>query len=503
MNAPAATGLTLSAVAARLRDAGLLIDAPADASPVVTGAADDSRRIARGDLYCAWAGTTADAHTYVTAAERAGAVAALVERAVPESALPQVVVRDGRRAAAIAALGIYGDPQARLAMVGVTGTNGKTTTVGLLRHLLSERYRAASIGTLGVIRADGSVLPGSEALTTPGPVDLARVLAGLVADGVQAVAMETSSHALHQGRVAGLRFDAGVFTNLTRDHIDYHGTDEAYFEAKASLIELLKSNGAAVLNAEDAAWRRLGARAPRTVWFRVDGESVVAADEVRAIDVEYSAAGARFVLVAGAKQAPAALPLLGAFNVQNALGAAAACIALGFDVEKVAARLESAPQVPGRLERIATRPCVVIADYAHTPDALERVLATLRPLTRGRLIVVFGAGGDRDAGKRPLMGAVAERYADVPIVTSDNPRTEDPEKIIAEIRAGMAEDALQITDRRAAIGAALEMARPADVVLLAGKGHETYQILSTGKIDFDERVVVREWLANQSNGVSA
>ena len=245
------------------------------------------------------------------------------------------------------------------------------------------------------------------------------------------------------------------------------------------------------------------ARAPRTVWFRVDGESVIAADEVRAVDVEYSAAGARFLLVAGTGQAPVSLPLLGAFNVQNALGAAAACIALGFDVETVATRLASAPQVPGRLERIATEPCVVIADYAHTPDALERVLATLRPLTRGRLIVVFGAGGDRDAGKRPLMGAIAERFADVPIVTSDNPRTEDPDKIIADIRAGMASDVLHITDRRAAIGAALEMARAADVVLLAGKGHETYQILSTGKIDFDERVVVREWLANHASEVSA
>ena len=378
MNAPATAGVTLSAIAGRLADAGLLISAPQAADLRVSGAADDSRRVAGGDLFCAWTGTSSDAHAYVRVAERAGAVAALVERNVTDSELPQILVRDGRRAAALAALVIYGEPQTRLTLVGVTGTNGKTTTVGLLRHLLSERGKAASIGTLGVIQPDGSVLPGSESLTTPGPVDLARVLAHLVAQGVEAVAMETSSHALHQGRVAGLRFDAGVFTNLTRDHIDYHGTDEAYFEAKASLIGLLKGIGVAVLNADDAAWRRLGARAPRTVWFRVDGESVIAADEVRAVDVEYSAAGARFLLVAGTGQAPVSLPLLGAFNVQNALGAAAACIALGFDVETVATRLASAPQVPGRLERIATEPCVVIADYAHTPDALERVLATLR-----------------------------------------------------------------------------------------------------------------------------
>jgi UDP-N-acetylmuramoyl-L-alanyl-D-glutamate--2,6-diaminopimelate ligase len=501
--AQAPNPIALGDIVVRLTAAGLLKEAPM-AEAFVRGVSDDSRSVKGGDLFCAWSGTSADAHEFVPSAEQQGAVAAIVERRVPDVKMPQVVVRDGRRAAAIAALCVFGNPQDALTLVGVTGTNGKTTTVGLLRHLLSERGPAASIGTLGAIGADNVVIPGTESLTTPGPVELARVLRGFVDAGVQSVAMETSSHALDQGRVAGLRFDVAVFTNLTRDHIDYHGSEEAYFAAKARLLDLLRTGGVAVLNADDAAWRRLGGRAPRTVWFRVDGASVVAADEVRALDVTYSAEGARFVLAAGTERAAVRLPLLGAYNVQNALGAAAACIALGMDVKSVAANLMNAPQVPGRLERIADTPCPVLADYAHTPDALERVLATLRPLTRGRLIVVFGAGGDRDRGKRPQMGAIAARYADVAIVTSDNPRTEDPDAIIDEILTGMdAEQTVRVTDRREAIGRALEIAGSGDVVLLAGKGHETYQVLGTTKVDFDERIVVREWLESHTNEVRA
>jgi len=492
-------GIALAEIVRRLEADGRVVSAPGD-SPVITGVADDSRQVREGDLFCAWAGTAMDGHRFVPAAETAGAVAALVERPVPESTLPQVVVRDGRRAAALAAATFYGDPAASLHLVGVTGTNGKTTTTWLLRHLLGARWGAASLGTLGVILDDGSPLPGGESLTTPGPVDLARLLRELVDRGVGAVAMEVSSHALDQGRVHALRFDAAVFTNLTRDHLDYHGTEEAYLAAKRALVGLLREDGAAVINADDAAWAGLEAASPRALSYAIDRGDA----EVRAERLELGPFGARFRLVAPGGAADVALPLLGRFNVYNALGAAGAALALGIEVEEVAARLGSAPQVPGRLERVADVPCPVLRDYAHTPDALERVLTALRPLVPGRLIVVFGAGGDRDRGKRPLMGAVVERWADVPIVTSDNPRTEDPELIIEEILAGMpAGRHLRVTDRRAAIARALEIARPEDLVLLAGKGHETYQIVGQEKLPFDEREVVAELVAARAPEVGA
>ncbi|MBX6364542.1 MAG: UDP-N-acetylmuramoyl-L-alanyl-D-glutamate--2,6-diaminopimelate ligase [Gemmatimonadetes bacterium] len=482
------TPVSLADVVARLRADGLLVGAPSvDAS--LSGVTDDSRLVRAGDLFCAWAGTAADAHAYVPAAEAAGAAAALVERELGGVAIPQVLVTDGRRAAAVAAMVVYGDPAARLRLVGVTGTNGKSTTVWMLRHLLGARWNAASIGTLGVRRRDGSLVPGTENLTTPGPVELARLLAGLVADGVEAVAMEVSSHALDQGRVHALRFDAAVFTNLTRDHLDYHGTFEAYRAAKASLVERLRPDGVAVVNADDAAWRGVAERAPRAVRF---GRGA----EVRAASVVLRADGARFRLETPAGAADVHLPLLGGYNVENALAAAAAGLVLGLTASEIAVGLTTLPQVPGRLERIAERPCVVLRDYAHTPDALERVLEALRALSPGRLIVVFGAGGDRDRGKRPLMGAAAARAADVVIVTSDNPRTEDPDAIIADIEAGLdGRPHERITDRREAIARALEIARPDDIVLLAGKGHETYQVVGHERRHFDEREIVAELLA--------
>ena len=481
----------LPEIVARLSSAGALVSDPG-VDVTIEGVADDSRRVAPGDLFCAWTGTDSDGHNYVDAAARAGAVAALVERPVADVAIPQVVVRQGRVAAALAASFVYGDPAHELTLVGVTGTNGKTTTVWLLRHLLGARYTPASIGTLGIVLEDGSPLPGSESLTTPGPVDMARALRLLRERGVTAIAMEVSSHALHEGRVAALRYDVGVFTNLTRDHLDYHATFDEYRAAKLRLLELLRVDGAAVVNADDPAWAGIGTHAPRSLGFSVESER----GQVRARAVRYDALGAHFTLVAPQGERHVDLPLLGAYNVQNALAAAAACFALGFDLEQVAAGLEALPQVPGRLERISERPCPVLRDYAHTPDALERALAALRPLAQGRVIVVFGAGGDRDRGKRPLMGAVAAAGADVIVVTSDNPRTEQPEAIIDEIVAGMRDARYErIADRREAIRYALEVAGPEDVILLAGKGHETYQILGREKLPFDEREIVREQLA--------
>jgi UDP-N-acetylmuramoyl-L-alanyl-D-glutamate--2,6-diaminopimelate ligase len=352
-----------------------------------------------------------------------------------------------------------------------------------------------AIGTLGCIDPAGKPVE-SEAgsLTTPGPIDLQATLAALVARGAAGVAMEVSSHSLDQGRVDGLLFRAAIFTNLTRDHLDYHETFDAYFAAKAKLMGYLADAGLAVINADDAAWARLP-RTPRRITFSATSKDA----DVVAHDVRVDAQGARFTLVTAAGSHPVALPLLGRFNVANALGVAACAVGLDVPAHVVAERLSSAPQVLGRMERIAVDPSVVLRDYAHTPDALERALETIREVTPagGRVIVVFGAGGDRDRGKRAPMGEIAVRLADVAIATSDNPRTEDPERILDDVEAGMeARPHYRITDRKAAIAQALELAREGDTILLAGKGHETYQIVGTTKQPFDEREVVRSLGAN-------
>lgn len=397
-------------------------------------------------------------------------------------------VAEKRIEIARAALATYRNPTDGLRMAAVTGTNGKTTTVSILRALLDDACaRSASIGTLGVLLGSaGDVIPGGLGLTTPGPEELQRVLRDLADRGVRSVAMEVSSHALDQHRVYGIGFDAAVFTNFTRDHLDYHGSMQEYFAAKARLIQYLRPSGTAVINADQPEWRELPA-ARRTLKF---GERN---GDVRAADIAFHAAGSEWTLSYHGESARILLPLLGDFNVLNALAAGAAALALGQPFERVAERLCDAPQVPGRLEVIARLP-TVIRDYAHTPDALSNSIAALRPFVRGRLIVVFGAGGDRDPGKRPLMGAAVEAAADHAIVTSDNPRTESPDEIIDEIETGMALPHDRITDRRAAIVHALAIAQPDDLVLLAGKGHETYQVVGTDRHPFDERAIVAELL---------
>jgi UDP-N-acetylmuramoyl-L-alanyl-D-glutamate--2,6-diaminopimelate ligase len=479
-------------MAARLEREHQLINA-ADADALITGITDDSRRVANGTIFCAWKGTARDSHDFVAAAAQKGAVAAIVERLVADAGIPQLVVKDGRRAAAIAASVMYGSPETKLTIAGVTGTNGKTTTAWIMRHLLSARYSVALIGTLGIFMPDGTLV--SESLTTPGPVELARVLSTLVEGGVTAISMEVSSHALDQGRVQALRFDAAVFTNLTRDHLDYHGTIEAYLAAKRSFTALLRPDGAAIINADDPAWAGLETSAPRAYRFSLENGGA----EIRARDVRVSAEGTHFVLEAPGEHEVVALPLIGDYNVQNALGAAGACLSIGYGLREVARLLETVPQVPGRLEKIHADGYTVLRDYAHTPDALENVLKTLRPVTEGRLIVLFGAGGDRDRGKRPEMGEVAQRLADVAIVTSDNPRNENPDSIIDEITGGMRTgEYVRVVNRRDAIAIALEMARPGDVVVLAGKGHETYQIVGSQKLDFDERAIVADLLGTEA-----
>ena len=482
------TGFGSAPVRDALARAGVLIEVRGAMPEHFTAITDDSRQVGAGALFVAVRGTARDGHDFLAGvADRA--VAAIVEDA-SRTTLPAFVVSDARRAAPIAAAVAYGDPASKLRIVAVTGTNGKTTTVGMLRHLLDDANggRCASIGTLGVlVGSDGVVQPGGAGLTTPGPIELQRVLRALVDAGVTTVAMEVSSHSLDQRRVDGLAFIAAVFTNLSRDHLDYHGTMESYVAAKARLVDYLTPDGTIVLNVDDDAWQVLSG-AQRRVRFSLAGKPA----DVCATGVRYTPRGSEWMLEAGDVQAAVLLPLVGDFNVANALGAAAAAWSLGMSTDVIAARLSTLPQVPGRLERVHERP-TVLRDYAHTPDALERALMAVRPFAERRLLVVFGCGGDRDRGKRPQMGAIAERLADHAIVTSDNPRTEDPDRIIDDIEAGMHRtNHERITDRHDAIARALTMARPDDVIVLAGKGHETYQIRGTIAYPFDEREIVRE-----------
>jgi UDP-N-acetylmuramoyl-L-alanyl-D-glutamate--2,6-diaminopimelate ligase len=481
-------GVDIQHIRSALEEAGLVVGTSGDLPDRATDITDDSRSVRPGALFVAVRGSTRDGHEFLAQAEENGAVAAIVEES-GRTSLPAIVVSDGRRATPLAAAAAFGDPASRLRLVGVTGTNGKTTTVGLLRHILDgHEGRAASVGTLGIlVGSAGEAVEGGAGLTTPGPVELQRMLRALADREVRWVAMEVSSHSLDQRRVEGLRFEAAVYTNFTRDHLDYHGTMEEYFVAKARLVRQLQPDGAAVINAADPAWRNLPA-APRVITFGTEGSA-----EVHAEAVHYHPRGSEWRLCAGSQRHSLTLPLIGDFNVMNALGAAAAAWHLGMSVSSIAARLRTAPQVPGRLEIIHEHPTVV-RDYAHTPDALERAIAAVRPFTRRRLIVVFGCGGDRDRGKRPQMGNIAERGADHVILTSDNPRTEDPEEILDDIERGMRrENHERIEERELAILQALDMADPDnDVVLLAGKGHETYQIRGTTKLPFDEKAIVAE-----------
>ena len=468
-----------------LRRIDLLVAAP-ELGPAPAALSADSRSIVPGAVYVAVRGSQADGHRFVGDAVRRGAAAVVVETpGLP--GVPEIVVRDGRRAALALGAAWYGHPSRKLSLIGVTGTNGKTTTTGLIRHLLNATGTSGSIGTLGAFDGrDEAVLSTAGTLTTPGPIDLQATLAALVERSVDRVTMEASSHSLDQGRLDGLRFAAGVFTNLTRDHLDYHGTMESYLAAKLKLGGMLTERGVEVVNLDDTAWAVLPVSSRRVTF------GLHAAADVRATGVVLDAAGSRFRLEGCFGTAEVSLPLLGDFNVANALAAAACALGLGMSLTQVAARLSTAPQVPGRMELLSETPCVVLRDYAHTPDALARALATLRPLTGGQLVVVFGCGGDRDKGKRPIMGRIAAEGSDVALVTSDNPRTEDPVAIIDDIEQGMGGVAhLRIVDRLEAIHTALGQGRPGDTILLAGKGHETYQILGTEKVPFDEREIVR------------
>lgn len=412
--------------------------------------------------------------------------------------MPYLEVENPRRAAGLLAARLAGEPASKMTLVGVTGTSGKTTTTVLLDRVLGARHAQRGLfGTLVYRGAGGDAGALEASRTTPEATDLQPMLAALVAEGGTAAVLEASSHALVLERLAGCAFDAAVFLNLTRDHLDFHRDLDDYFEAKSRLFGMLKPEGRAVVNAGDPWGRRLAARLPvqRLLTFAVEGAADVTAAarfEADRTILSVSGAGARFDVES---------PLLGRPNAENLLAAAAAGLALGHRPEEIAAALRFVERVPGRLEPVPNAlGLTVLVDYAHKPAALEGVLRTVRSIAAsrgGRVVVLFGCGGDRDRGKRPEMGRIAARLADEVVVTSDNPRSEDPASILDEIRAGVEAEgrsARYVLDRGEAIAAALDLARPGDVVLLAGKGHETQQVIGERKIAFDDRVVAADAL---------
>ena len=455
---------------------------------MISGISQDSRKVKKGDLFLAWEGSDYDAHDFLDSVARSGAIATIVEKWVPGLEMPQIQVSNGRLAGALTADWFFGSAWKNLFVAAVTGTNGKTTTAFISRHLLQEQAPAAAVGTVGLVQSDGSVEGDSDQLTTPGPVAISRLLKNLLESGNRSVVMEASSHALAQSRLAGIKFDSVIFTNLSGDHLDYHTDMDDYFKAKAGLLELLKDDGVAIINADDPAWKKLD-----IAHFSTFSYGIVEAADLTGHIVEMDLNKTVLEIKMGKEIEVITLPLSGRFNVDNCLAAVSLAVVAGMELCKIADRLSTVPQIPGRLEIVVREPFLVIIDFAHTSAALENIVDTVRALTNGRLIVVFGAGGDRDRSKRSEMGKVVSDRADLSIVTSDNPRSEDPDSIIDDIVAGMPEtDMWRISDRESAIKRALSEARAGDCVLLAGKGHERFQIVDQRKYPFDERAIIMQ-----------
>jgi UDP-N-acetylmuramoyl-L-alanyl-D-glutamate--2,6-diaminopimelate ligase len=475
----------------------------------ITALAYHTRDVRDGTLFLCVRGFSHDGHDHAAEAVRRGAVALVCERPLPQ-AVPQLVVSSTRAAMPLLAARFHDDPSRRLDVVGVTGTNGKTTTA----HLLAAMFEACGrrSGVLGTVtnRVGGRDEP--VALTTPESLDLQALLARMVSAGDEACVMEVSSHALALGRTVGVRYAAVVFTNLSRDHLDFHTDFEEYYAAKRKLFltgGVAPPGTAAVVNVSGEWGRRLAAECRESYGARLwtcaveggAGVPAAGAADVRALDVDLGSDGAAFTLVAPRASAErrVGLRLTARFNVENALVAATTALALGLPADDALRGLSAADGVPGRFEAVrAGQPFAVLVDYSHTPDSLENALQAARSIAAGRLLVVFGCGGDRDRGKRPLMGGIAARLADRAYVTSDNPRSEDPEAIIAEILAGVPCERRAVTavepDRRRAIERAVAEARAGDVVVIAGKGHEQGQTFADRKLPFDDRLVATEAL---------
>jgi len=463
----------------------------------ITALAYDSRRVAPGTLFFAVPGVHVDGHDFVSEAVRAGAAAAVVERELPGLSAPQLVVANSRFALADAADAWFGRPSEQLTVIGVTGTDGKSTVTALAAEMLwGSRRHPGQIGTVQIGIFD-DIFPNEERNTTPEALELQELLARMVEAGNDSVVMEATSHALALGRTRNCRFDVGVITTVTSEHLEFHGSVEAYRAAKALLIEEAPT---AVLNADDASFGYFRERAAdRVITYGIERDA-----DLRAGNLRSDASGTSFHLEAPSWHGEVRIGMPGHFNVANALAALGVVEALGLDLHHASLALATTSGVPGRMERIdAGQPFTVIVDYAHTADSLAKMLATLRPLTRGRLVVVFGSAGERDPTKRPAMGRVAAELADLVVVTDEDPRLEDPRLINEAIAAGAreagavdGENLVVIDDRREAITHALGAAGEGDVVLLAGKGHETSIFYGTEKLPWDDRTVARESLTD-------
>lgn len=460
-----------------------------DGSVEVADLAYDSRKAGPGTLFFCVAGEKVDGHDFAAQVVEAGAAALVVERELGVG-VPEVVVADARAAMATLAAKFWGDPTAELRVVGVTGTNGKTTTAFLVREILEGA--GVSCGLLGTVKQVVGGVEEEVERTTPEAIELQAIFRRMLAEGDRACAMEVSSHALSLHRADAIHFEVALFTNLTQDHLDFHADMEDYFAAKRKLFEA--GPGTAIVNVDDPYGRRL-AEELDCVTFSAEGAEA----DYGARDVSFDSSGAEFTVgLPSGREIAVRTGLPGHFNVANALGAFAAAEALGVEPETAAAGLARAARVPGRFEPIDEgQEFVVLVDYAHTPDSVENALRAARRLTSGRLISVFGAGGDRDRDKRPKMGRAGAELSDLVVITSDNPRSEDPDSIVAEVAAGAstAQELEVEPDRRAAIALALSRAAPGDTVVIAGKGHEQGQEFAGGrKIPFDDREVAREEL---------
>ena len=453
----------------------------------------DSRAVEQGDLFVAIRGFESDGHAYIPAAVKKGAAVILCEEA-PALDIPYIMVKDARLALALVSCNYFGHPAREMRIIGITGTNGKTTSTMLLKHVL-ERSLGAKVGLIGT----NQNMIGDEGIpterTTPESYELQKLFRRMADEGCTHVVMEVSSHSLQLDRVAGFTFAVGAFTNLTQDHLDFHKTMENYAEAKALLFSCSERG---VVNLDDlwAETMTRGAKCPIFTYSETKNEADLVAKDIR-----LSARGVKFCAVTMGEIARVSLGIPGRFTVYNAMTVLAVCLQLGISLEDASAALSDAEGVKGRVEVVPTDgDYTILIDYAHTPDALENVLLSMKEVAEGRVVALFGCGGDRDRTKRPLMGAIAAKCADFVIVTSDNPRTEEPQAIIDEITAGLADTNTPYTvicDRREAIAWAIDNHQPNDVIILAGKGHETYQIIGKTKYPMDEREIVSEHLKNR------
>jgi UDP-N-acetylmuramoyl-L-alanyl-D-glutamate--2,6-diaminopimelate ligase len=464
----------------------------------VSALAYESTAVAAGSLFCTWKGKARDGHSYIPEAIERGAVAIVAEKKLMDLAGPNIRVENGRRALGRMAANFYGHPSKEVQVIGLTGTNGKTSTAMLIQSLFEAGgLRCGLLGTVGNDTGKGRV---SAKQTTPEALDLQQFLAEMRENGCRAAAVEVSSHALEQGRTEGVDFAGAVFTNLGRDHLDFHQSMEEYEKAKSLLFRGLRAGSFAVINQEDPAGIRMMAQCAPGVRVLTYG---VERGDVHTRDLKMGVGGSTFILCTPEGELPTSLPWRGRFNVLNALAAAGAAMLGGLSAEKVASALGRAPVVPGRMERIAGEGEIsVLVDFAHTEEAVGAALETVRPLCRGDLWVVLGAGGDRDKGKRPKMAAVAARLADRVILTSDNPRNEDPKIILSEMVAGVPKGrAVEVIEHRAeAIRAAVLGAKAGDVVLVAGKGHEEFQEICGEKMPFSDRREIERSLTERSRG---